>query len=220
MVNIQSYCDLNCGRDCASTTLIYAHDPMCSWCWGFRPNYEKLLAQLPAEFNVSAVVGGLAADSDAPMPLEMQQYLQQTWQTIAQQIAGTQFNFEFWSGQNKPRRSTYPACRAVIAARLQGSHWDEKMTKAIQEAYYLQARNPSDNETLIAIAGELGMQQDEFANNLVSDEVARLLHKEIDFVRRIGVQGFPSLRLVTDGAIRSIGVDYREVQPMLDAILR
>ena len=26
----------------ATRTLIYVHDPMCSWCWGFRPTFERL----------------------------------------------------------------------------------------------------------------------------------------------------------------------------------
>jgi protein-disulfide isomerase-like protein with CxxC motif len=50
------------------TTLIYVHDPMCSWCWGFADVYEELLEQLPPEVEIRRLLGGLAPDSDAPMP--------------------------------------------------------------------------------------------------------------------------------------------------------
>ncbi|MFT6977114.1 MAG: putative protein-disulfide isomerase, partial [Shewanella psychromarinicola] len=25
-----------------NTTLYYVHDPMCSWCWGYRPTWDTL----------------------------------------------------------------------------------------------------------------------------------------------------------------------------------
>jgi len=41
------------------------------------------------------VLGGLAPDSDQPMPEQMQRYLQQTWQRFQQVVPGTRFNFDF-----------------------------------------------------------------------------------------------------------------------------
>ncbi|MGB5741033.1 MAG: DsbA family protein, partial [Sedimenticolaceae bacterium] len=90
--------------------LIYIHDPMCSWCWGFRPTFEQLCASLPRHVAVRRLLGGLAPDSDQPMPADMQMRLQQTWRRIQQRIPGTRFNFDFWRVCD-PRRSTWPACR-------------------------------------------------------------------------------------------------------------
>jgi len=72
------------------TTLIYVHDPMCSWCWGFADVYEELLEQLPPEVEIRRLLGGLAPDSDVPMPESMQAMLQQTWQRIEMTIPGKQ----------------------------------------------------------------------------------------------------------------------------------
>ena len=127
-----------------SNILYYAYDPMCSWCWGFRPVWEELQARLPAEVRVQPILGGLAPDSDQPMAPDMQSHLQDTWRRIEQRIPGTSFNFAFWENCS-PRRSTYPACRAVIAAGAQGPGQESNMVLAIQRAYYQQARNPSDN---------------------------------------------------------------------------
>ena len=114
---------------------------MCSWCWGFKPQWHKLQEALPDTVTTQYVLGGLAPDTNDPMPEPMQQMLQQTWHQIAQSIPGTQFNHEFWS-LNTPRRSTYPACRAVLAARVQNAAFEEPMITSIQEAYYLHAQNP------------------------------------------------------------------------------
>jgi len=50
------------------TVLYYIHDPMCSWCWAFRPVWGEVQRRLPETVSVTYLLGGLAPDSDAPMP--------------------------------------------------------------------------------------------------------------------------------------------------------
>lgn len=175
-----------------SATLYYAVDPMCSWCWGFKPTWTALCKELPSTINVRNIMGGLAPDSDDPMPQDMQVYLQQTWQRIETTIPGTRFNFDFWT-TNTPRRSTYPSCRAVLAARMQSREFENPMLLAIQTAYYLDAKNPSDIPVLIELAGTIGCDVEQFTNDIKSAEVNELLHTEMQFARTLGAQGFPSL---------------------------
>ena len=177
-----------------SINLYYVHDPMCSWCWAFRPVYGQIIDALPAQVKVKTLLGGLAPDSDEPMPQEMRVFLQDTWKKIAERVPGTHFNFDFWT-RCQPRRSTYPACRAVIAARLQGGRHEPVMIRAIQEAYYLRAMNPSDDETLVLLASELGLNREAFALALNNSETQRQLEQEIAQVRSIGAEGFHSLIL-------------------------
>ncbi len=196
---------------------VHVHDPMCGWCWGFRPALQQLLALLPTHIKVINVLGGLAADSDLPMPQDMQQYLQQAWRRIQERVPGTTFNFDFWVNC-VPRRSTYPACRAVIAARQQGLEYDHKMTHAIQKAYYLEAKNPSDDSTLIALAESIGLNFEQFEKALNSTATRQVLADEIDFRTRLGVHEYPSLVLMVDHAEQHIGVDYSDANAMLQAI--
>lgn len=197
--------------------LYYVHDPMCSWCWGFSNTLTSLFEQLPAELEVQRLLGGLAADSDLPMPEEMQQLIKGTWSRIGVKIPGVKFNFDFWD-KTIPRRSTYPACRAVIAARLQGEEYDVKMTKAIQRAYYQEARNPSDNATLIELANELGLSVSKFERDLVSTATQKELMKEISFARKLYADSFPSLVLQTESETLSIRINYNSSETMLDEI--
>lgn len=201
-----------------STTLYYVHDPMCSWCWGFRPALSELLTNLPPEVEVVRLLGGLAPDSDEPMAGEMRAGLQQTWRRIQERIAGTEFNFEFWS-RCVPRRSTYPACRAVIAARRQDPALDKAMTYAIQRAYYQEARNPSERDTLIALADEIGADGGVFACVLDAPETREELSSEIVRSRRMGVDGFPSLVLARGGTSGwRVPVEYTDPRAMLDTV--
>ena len=172
---------------------------------------------LPEYIEVKRLVGGLAPDSDRSMPDETRAYVQSQWHRIEETIPGRKFNFDFWS-KCQPRRSTYPACRAVIAAREQGEANDILMTKAIQRAYYEQARNPSDLETLVDLAGEIGLDAAIFAKALASSAVDKQLDREIGQSRALGARGLPSLVLVDGDFSHLIPIDYLDSAPMLAAI--
>lgn len=201
-----------------SSTLFYIHDPMCSWCWGFSKTLDILETTLPADVKLARVLGGLAADSDVPMPESMQQMLQQTWKQIQIAIPGAQFNYDFWT-DNEPRRSTWLSCRAVIAAKEQDPKLEAPMIRAIQEAYYLHAKNPSNTDVLAAIAQQVGCNVDLFNKQLNSEKVKAALSDDMQFCRELGAQGFPSLRIKTSSAqLFEIPVSYNNPSVMLDQI--
>jgi putative protein-disulfide isomerase len=200
-------------------TLYYFHDPMCSWCWAFRPRWQEIVAGLPDNVHSQRVLGGLAPDTDQMMSTAMQTKLRSVWQQIQQTVPGTPFNFEFWE-RCVPRRSTYAACRAVIAARRQSRDYEEKMILAIQQAYYLEARNPADSITLIELAGEIGLDGALFSADIESPAVQVELLKEIEFTRRLEVKGFPTLLLEKEGVFTAIQYDYNDAEAVLHQIRR
>lgn len=194
-----------------SAILYYVHDPMCSWCWGYRPIWEQLRANLPEGVEVRNILGGLAPDTDQPMPAEMQAKLQAIWLQIQTQL-GTEFNFDFWM-LNQPRRSTYPACRAVLAAAAQGQ--EEAMILALQKAYYLRAMNPSDRETHQQLAEELTLDVPRFLADIDSEALETELQQQIAQARQLPIAGFPSLVLQNSYGITPVTLDYRDYRPSL-----
>ena len=197
--------------------LYYVHDPMCSWCWGFSRVLNEVLESLPTDIEVHRLLGGLAPDSDVAMPDLMQQQIKSNWTRIEDKIPGVKFNFDFWS-KCIPRRSTYPACRAVIAARQQGQQYDELMTKEIQKAYYQDALNPSDNSTLIELAENLDLSLEKFENDLLSEETQKKLVEEIHFSRELFAESFPNLVLQIVDEHFSIPLDYNNSKTILEKI--
>ena len=194
--------------------LYHVHDPMCSWCWGFRRVWDQLRESLPESVKVANVVGGLAADNDDPMPLEQQKTISGYWSDVAEQT-GAQFNFDFWK-VCQPRRSTYPACRAVLAAAIQRA--EQAMIDAIQQAYYLRAMNTSDNSTLITLAKEIGLDAERFAADLISPAIQAELEKNFALRQKIGVYSFPSLVLAQGEVFLPIAVDYQDYHTSQDVI--
>lgn len=195
-------------------TLHYVYDPMCSWCWGFRPVWDALQAALPVDVTVAWVAGGLAPDSDQPMPMEMRQAIQGHWQEIQRQL-GTPFNFDFWR-LNAPRRSTYMACRAAIAAARQGAQ--TRMIDAIQRAYYLRALNPSETSVLVQLAEELGLDTERFAQDLKSEETQQEFARQMTLARALPIDGFPSLVLETGDQRVRLQREYQDHRTLLTQI--
>ncbi|EGR9010073.1 DsbA family protein [Vibrio vulnificus] len=194
--------------------LYYVHDPMCSWCWGYKLTLEKLKQQLPGVIQFEYVVGGLAPDSTLPMPPEMQQKIESIWHQIEQRL-GTQFNYEFWT-RCTPVRSTYQACRAVIAAGFQDSY--EQMLEAIQQAYYLRAMPPHDEATHRQLAQEIGLNVQQFENDVTGRLLEGVFEDQLSLARSLGVNAYPSLVLQINDAYFPIEIDYLSTEPTLKLI--
>ena len=190
---------------------------MCSWCWGFSKTWSAIQSSLSDEISIQYVMGGLAPDSNEPMTDEMRDYIQTMWRKIERSVPGTKFNYDFWTNCS-PRRSTYPACRAVIAIRKQNPSLEEQMINSIQHAYYIDAKNPSDDSTLIDLALKLDIDIEQFKKTLNNNETQSLLLEDISIAKQLGAHGFPSLFYKDSKEIRPLQIDYNNPRIILDQI--
>jgi putative protein-disulfide isomerase len=165
------------------THLLYVADPMCSWCWGFAEVLATLEGELRGDVQLTYVMGGLAPDSEVPMDATTKAYVQEAWHAVTAR-AGARFEHAFWE-RCSPRRSTWPACRVVLAAGDRG----REAFRAIQHAYYLEARDPSDPTTLNQVAAEFGVTPED----IDSDATRALLEADFALRETLGIHGYPTL---------------------------
>lgn len=194
--------------------LLYIVDPMCAWCYGFAPALQQAIGELAPGTEVNLVMGGLAPDSEEPMPLEMQGYVQSAWHAVEART-GVSFNHDFWQ-VCAPRRSTYPACRAVIVAREAGLGW--QMLAAVQRAYYQEARNPSDVETLVELAVEIGLDAKVFQVKLLAAETEGQLRADFALRDQLGASSFPSLGLQRDDRLTLTATGCLDIAELRSAL--
>ena len=195
-------------------TLYHVHDPMCSWCYAFKPTLDELRKNLKENIKLVHVVGGLAKHSNEDMPQEQQKMISNIWHEIEQKV-GTKFNHDFWKNC-KPRRSTYLSCQATMLARYENK--EDEMIEAIQEAYYLKAMNPSDSSTLVQLAKQIGMDEKKFEEDLHSQKIEEDLMNELNLRRSIHVRSFPSLVLKYKKDTYPINIKFGNHQEMLAQI--
>lgn len=195
-------------------TLYHVHDPMCSWCYAFKPTLDEIRKNLADNINLVHVVGGLAKHSNEPMPKEQQEMIENIWYQIEEQV-GTKFNHDFWRNC-QPRRSTYLSCQATILARYEGK--EDEMIEGIQEAYYQKAMNPSDSSTLIYVAEKIGLDKNKFEEDLKSEKIEQDLQDELNLRRSLYVRTFPSLVLKYKKELYPINLKYNDPQAMIKQI--
>ena len=191
---------------------------MCSWCWAFKPTWDRVKEELLGQVKVNYLLGGLAPESNQPMPIETRKYVKGNWNRIQEMIPGTRFNYDFWTSC-EPKRSTYPACRAVICAKQQHPDFENLMIYGIQKSYYLEAQNPSNNDVLINIAESLGLDTDKFRIDLKSSQVNEILLDEIKLTRSMDINSMPSLALKINGTLKVIDIDYLDANYIIKQII-
>ena len=191
---------------------------MCSWCWAFKPTWDRVKEELLGQVKVNYLLGGLAPESNQPMPIETRKYVKGNWNRIQEMIPGTRFNYDFWTSC-EPRRSTYPACRAVICAKQQHPDFENLMIYGIQKSYYLEAQNPSNDDVLINIAESLGLDTDKFRIDLKSSQINEILLDEIKLTRSMDINSMPSLALKINGTLKGIDIDYLDANYIIKQII-
>jgi putative protein-disulfide isomerase len=187
---------------------------MCSWCYAFKKDFDHLKKKLPTNIEIINILGGLAKESDEIMPKQMQEKIQTVWHDI-EKFTGAKFNHDFWT-LCEPRRSTYLACKAVLCAKEQ--NMEDEMINAIQKAYYLEAKNPSDEKTLIELARDLKLDVNKFADDIKSEYIEELFQKNLEKRRELKVFNFPSLILQYKKELYPIAIEYNNVNMILKQI--
>ena len=191
---------------------------MCSWCWAFKPTWDKVKETLLGKIELEYLLGGLAPDNNQLMSIETREYIKGNWKRIQKMIPDTRFNYDFWTSC-EPRRSTYPACRAVICAKQQNPDFENLMIYGIQKSYYLEAQNPSNDDVLIDIAENLGLDIDKFKLDLKSSQVNKILLNEIKLAKSMDMNSMPSLVLQINGALKRINIDYLDANYIIKQII-
>ena len=196
-------------------TLYYFGDPMCSWCWGFKPVLERIDREYP-ELRRVTVMGGLRPGEPVPMGDDLASMIQNAWQRI-EETTGQPFNHEFWR-QHRPLATTWPACRAVLAARELNPARQWPFMVGMFEAYFTRMLDPTKRETHLSVAQDQGFHPDAFAAMLDSPRIDEALQRDLEITQSYGVTGFPTVVLSVGKENYLIAPGYQPIEVLRRAI--
>lgn len=169
---------------------VYVADPLCSWCYGFGPELAKLLERHP-QASVEAVMGGLRPYNTQPMSEAFRTMLRGHWDHVAQ-ASGQPFSGDLIAREDFVY-DTEPACRAVVTARALDATRTLPYMKAVQSAFYRDARDVTRPEVLADIAVECGFERARFLESLESEAMREAVRHDFAQAQALGVSGFPTL---------------------------
>ena len=188
-----------------ATRLLYAADPMCSWCYGFGPELARLLERNPA-LGVDLLMGGLRAYNREPMSDAFREMLRGHWQHVAQ-VSGLPFSESIFE---KPDfvYDTEPACRAVVTARAIDPAHAFAMMKDVQSAFYRDGLDVTRAEALADAAVRCGYQRGAFLAAFDSEAMREATRDDFARTQSLGVSGFPTLAASIGGALYLVASGY------------
>lgn len=195
--------------------LIYIGDPMCSWCYGFAPELEKTVKNLPSDVQFSIVLGGLRANGTENFT-DLKDFLEDHWKDVSKRT-GQKFNYDILN-KGALIYNTEPACRAVATVRKLKPEAALDYFVTIQEGFYFNNYHPTKIETFAKQAVEFGISEAEFTTLFNSKEMLNATNADFIAARKMGVNSFPSVVLVHNGKNYLIAQGYATSNDILKKV--
>lgn len=199
-----------------SARLLYVMDPMCSWCWGFAPVAEALIAQArEAGVETRMIPGGLRSGSSA-LDASTRRYILEHWQAVAE-ATGQGFGFD-GAMPDGFVYDTEPACRALITAREMDASRVWPLLGLIQQAFYQEGVDVTRAPQLLDLAEQAGLDRAQFSAAFTSVETLKATAADFTWVQGLGIAGFPTLLAERNGQLALLTNGYQpldRLQPLL-----
>ena len=165
--------------------LIYAHDTLCGWCYGFIPALRYFADQHP-DVEIEVVPGGLFADASVRPYAEMSDYIKGA-EIRLEQITGRKPSTAFHTMINAkkgPIASSEPPSHAVLQMKSLAPGRATEFAHLLQEAHFGEGKDVNDPATydnLCALHNfpqldTVAIQNATSADPLVADSFERCLN--------------------------------------------
>jgi putative protein-disulfide isomerase len=176
--------------------LIYIADPMCSWCYGFGKTVDALLAEPgdAAPLQLALLMGGLRPYTKEPLAPGRADEIFGHWRHV-HEATGLPFAQAPNTSLHEPGfvYDTEPASRAVVTLRALSAKHVWRYFKAVQHAFYADARNVTRAEVLADLAEPLGLPRDKFLEAFESEPMHEATRQDFAQSQAWGIRGFPAL---------------------------
>lgn len=166
--------------------ITFYEDPGCSWCWAFQPVATRFAYEFRHVVKSRLVMGGLRDRPAADINFVVQQ-----WKT-AQDVSGMPFETRVW--QKRALRTTYLACRAVKAVSMMDEADALLFLRRLREAFFVEEALIDEQDTLLTLAGEVGLDATTLEENLLSGRAEALFARDRLEAAQYGF-GFPTILL-------------------------
>lgn len=191
---------------------IYVGDPMCSWCWGFAPELDKLRKKHKEDWKFTLVLGGLRPGPQEPMGKEMKEVVQHHWRAIAVRT-GQPFNHDFFDREGFIYNTEIPS-RAIMAARVLDRELAFDFYHEVQGGFYSKNMDTGIFDSYVPIAQKFNLNVDEFKDLFDSERVRSFTEGQFELAQRMEATGFPSLLAVIDGQYFMLNRGWTEAESL------
>lgn len=176
-----------------TSILHYVHDPLCGWCYAASPMVEAVAnAGIPILLH-----GGGLLETPTRVAPGKRAYMRRSDARIAE-LTGVTFGSAYLDGLLMDADTVFwsrPTTAAVLAAGAIEQGAELRMLRAIQHAHYVEGRRVVEVSVLTAVAGSIGLAENEFSRALEVAVVDEHIAATRRLMQRAGLRGFPGFLL-------------------------
>ena len=187
----------------ASVAIDFISDVVCPWCALGATALEQAIENVAGEVAVELTYKPFELNPDMPAEGEHAvQHLMRKYGRTAEDVAtgkalqiarGEAIGFKFDLEKRSHFYNTFDAHRLLLWALQEGRQ--VALKRALMRAYFSDGQNPSDRETLVQLAAEVGLDAQAAREVLASGAFAGEVRELEAFYRQRGINSVPAMVL-------------------------
>lgn len=156
----------------------YFTDPLCAWSYASEPTVQSLISgygdKIDFEYRSLPILDAVLGEPRTGQKMHTPDEMRREWSEISRKT-NTKIDPALW--QEDGPHSSWPANRAMKAAMRQGFEKGNRFVHTLRNAVMQEKRNPSNLDVLKEIAGQAGLDVDQFYHDMTED--AAQLEQEV-----------------------------------------
>ncbi|WP_439877292.1 DsbA family oxidoreductase [Pseudomonas prosekii] len=187
----------------ASVAIDFISDVVCPWCALGATALEQAIENVAGEVAVQLTYKPFELNPDMPAEGEHAvQHLMRKYGRTAEDVAagkalqiarGEAIGFKFDLEKRSHFYNTFDAHRLLLWALQEGRQ--VALKRALMRAYFSDGQNPSDRETLVRLAAEVGLDAQAAREVLASGAFANEVRELEAYYRQRGINSVPAMVL-------------------------
>lgn len=174
--------------------IIYIQDAMCGWCYAFGSVMDELQEIQKDNFDFLAVNGGMVLGESIKPIAAMSDYILKAYNRV-EEMSGIKFGEAFL---DLVKKGEYLSSSEMpgVALTVFKSFLPQKsiaFTHDVQYAFFYNGKSLNERETYLEIIKEYGIDEETFIERMNDDGFHKLFEEEVNEVRQLGIQGFPTV---------------------------
>jgi putative protein-disulfide isomerase len=195
--------------------VLYVHDALCGWCYGFSPVIKKAAEVFENDFHFVAVSGGMII-GDAIGPIgKMSDYIKKAYPRV-EETTGIKFGEGYIRivEQGSYILNSVKPAMAMSAFKSFLPFKSVDFAHDLHKAHMGEGKNLNEREAYLEIIRKYGIDEEEFLKRANSDECKEQTYREFEEIKHIGLTGFPSVLLQHDQDVFLISQGYIDYETL------
>lgn len=195
-------------------TIVYLFDPLCSWCYAFEGEMEKLNAKYKGRVDFTVVAGGMITGNSVKPISSISEFMLETIPELEEKT-GVTFGpayVDMLKIGTELTDSERPSW-AVNAIRSFGK--DEiDFASQLQKAFFFEGNSLNQDSTYEKLAAKSGVDKFAFLKVMYSDSIRTVTKENFKKVEESGVGGFPTVLLKRNGKVHLLVEGYERFEKL------